>query len=252
MTSFVVDKLSVRIDADRGAMGLAAAQEGIKLLKALLKEKDEVNVVFAAAPSQAEMMQALVAAQDVDWGRVNALHMDNYIGLPAEDPRQFSTFLKDRLFGLIDFKNVYYMGIKAEDAARYDEIFAAHPVDLCFMGIGENAHIAFNDPDNAYFDDPHMVKQVELDLACRTQQVNEGNFPRIQDVPTHAITLTIPALMTATHLICTVPGANKADAAKCMLEGPIEEKCPASILRRHASAKLFLDKDAASKLSKTA
>ncbi len=250
MNNFTVDKLKVFTSPDRAAMGLAAAQEGIRLLKQLLEQKEEVNVVFAAAPSQAEMMEALVEDKTVDWARVNAFHMDNYIDLPQEDPRQFSTYLKDRLFGLLPFKNIYYMGVEAQDADKYARLLEGHPVDLCFMGIGENAHIAFNDPGNAFFDDPLMVKEVALDLACRTQQVNEGNFPKLDEVPTHAITLTIPALMSARHIICTVPGANKAEAARCMLEEPIHQDCPASVLRRHPSARLYLDRDAASRLTR--
>ncbi len=250
MTTFSVDALQVQVAPDRAAMGQAAAKEGIRLLKELLAQKDTVNVVFAAAPSQAEMMQALVEAQDVDWGRVNAFHMDNYIGLPQEDPRQFSRFLQDRLFGKLPLGQVHFMGIQANDAQAYARLLADRDVDLCFMGIGENAHIAFNDPGNAFFDDPDMVKEVELDHACRMQQVNEGNFPTLEEVPTHAITLTIPALMKARHIICTVPGENKAAAARCMLEEPIEEGCPASVLRRHPSAKLYLDTAAASKLAR--
>lgn len=243
------DKLSISISENRRDMGITAAEKGIYFLKELLQYKEEVNVIFAAAPSQAEMMERLVAEKSVDWKRVNAFHMDNYIGLPDDAPQQFSKFLKDRLFSKLLFKNVYYMGNIGEDAKRYDILISENQPDICFMGIGENGHIAFNDPINADFNDKKAVKVVELDDMCRQQQVNEKLFNNIGEVPTHAITLTIPTLIKSKHILCTVPGINKAEAAKNMLEGAIDESCPASILRTHSSAYLFLDKDAASKLS---
>lgn len=248
MKTFQVEQLAVEVHENRRAMGEAAAQAGIRLLKEALAGQDEVNVVFAAAPSQAEMLETLLATDQVDWARVNAFHMDNYVGLDDSAPQQFSRFLRDRLFGKLPFKAVNYLGNQVGQEKDYAALLAQHPADICFMGIGENAHIAFNDPGNALFDDPQTVKLVELDYACRMQQVNEGNFPALNDVPTHALTLTIPALMASRHVICTVPGPNKAQAAKCMLEGPVDQECPASILRRHPSATLYLDREAASLL----
>lgn len=249
MSTFTKDKLKVSVYDNRRDMGIAAAEKGICFLKELLKSKEEVNVIFAAAPSQAEMMERLVSEKSVDWSRVNAFHMDNYIGLPDDAPQQFSKFLKDRLFSKLPFKNIYYMGNVGEDAKRYDILISENPPDICFMGIGENGHIAFNDPINAEFNDEKAVKVVELDDMCRQQQVNEKLFNTIDEVPTHAITLTIPTLIKSKYILCTVPGLNKAEATKNMLEGDIDESCPASILRTHSSAYLFLDKDAASKLS---
>ncbi|NLZ88314.1 MAG: glucosamine-6-phosphate deaminase [Clostridiales bacterium] len=248
MKKFQVDQLIVEVYETRRQMGEAAAQAGIRLLQDVLKQKDEANVVFAAAPSQSEMLETLLATTEVDWSRVNAFHMDNYVGLDDSAPQQFSRFLRDRLFGKLPFKAVHYMGNQVGQEKEYAALLEQYPTDICFMGIGENAHIAFNDPGNAQFDDPDTVKLVELDHACRMQQVNEGNFSSLDDVPTHALTLTIPALMASSHVICTVPGINKAPATKCMLEGPIDEDCPASILRQHQAATLYLDQAAASQL----
>jgi glucosamine-6-phosphate deaminase len=250
MKSLQKDKLHVCICKDRKEMGAMAAKKGLEFLRKLLDSQEEVNVIFAAAPSQMEMFNKLVQEENLEWNRVNAFHMDNYIGLSDDAPQQFSRFLKDHLFSKLNLKNIYYLGNSKEDAEKYSALLATHKPDICFMGIGENGHIAFNDPINAYFDDKKTVKVVELDNMCRQQQVNEKLFDTFDDVPTHAITLTIPTLMKSRHIICTVPGKNKAKAAKNMLEGPISEDCPASILRKHNSAYLFLDEDAAGILKK--
>lgn len=245
MKAMKFDSLSVEIHQSRREMGLAAAAEGLKKMREALDERPEVNLIFAAAPSQTEVLESLRSAKGVDWTRVNAFHMDNYVGLDESAPQQFSTFLRDRLFSLLPFKSVHCMGTKPGQEKEYAALLDQRPIDVCFMGIGENGHIAFNDPVNALFDDPETVKQVALDLQCRTQQVNEGNFSTLSQVPTHALTLTIPTLMRSRHLICTVPGPNKAKAVLAMLEGPVTADCPASILRRHPSAVMFIDLEAA-------
>ncbi len=249
MRTFAVDLLQVEVHPDRPAMGLAAASEGLRLLRRALAKGPLAHVVFAAAPSQQEMLHALCEAKDVDWGRVHAYHMDNYIGLDDTARQQFSAFLKARIFGRLPFGAVHYMGNRPEQARDYADLLAKIQVDLCFMGVGENGHIAFNDPGNAFFDDPESVKTVTLDHACRMQQVNEGNFAALEHVPTQALTLTIPALMASRHIICTVPGINKAPAVRRMLQGPVDEGVPASILRRHPAARLYLDQPAASLLA---
>ena len=249
MLTHKVDNLEVFILPNREIMGKAAAQAGAKHLRGLLKTQDEVNVVFAAAPSQEEMMAALINEEDIDWGRVNALHMDNYIALPDSAPQQFSNFLRIRLFRKLPFRSIHTMGNQGDSAEQYAAILKQFPPDVCFMGIGENGNIAFNDPINAHFDDPLPVKRVELDYACRMQQVNEGNFASLEQVPTHAVTLTIPTLMGCKAIVCTVPGRNKARAIVKVVEEDITEECPASILRRHPEASLYLDKEAASLLT---
>lgn len=248
MRTFSQDLLQVSVLDNRKEMGTAAAQAGLMHLKMLLEKQQWVNIIFAAAPSQDELYAGLLKDPQISWNRVNAFHMDNYIGLDDDALQQFTTFLRERFFSKLPFASVFYMGNKAEDAAEYEELLNIHTPDMCFMGVGENGHIAFNDPDNALFDDPQPIKLVELDLPCRMQQVNEGNFKTLDEVPTHALTLTIPTLMGCKHLICTVPGRNKAQAVKNMLEGDMSEACPATILRRHPSAQLFLDDQAAALL----
>ena len=244
--SFKVDKLSVKIFDSRKAMGAAAAVEAASCLRAILTKKEEVNVVFAAAPSQNEFLAALSEAEGIDWGRVSALHMDEYVGLPEDAPQGFGNFLRRAIFDKVPFKEVFYIGSqlpKEEAIARYDKILSERHIDIVFMGIGENGHIAFNDPHVADFNDPLRIKEVDLDLKCRTQQVHDGCFKALEDVPEYALTLTCPVLFRADHLFCVVPAATKADAACAMLRGPVTEACPASILRRHEDATLYLDSD---------
>jgi len=252
MKAFDVKKLHVQVHATRTEMGAAAAAEGVACLKALLAEKETINVMFAAAPSQNEVLAGLVAS-DVDWSRVNAYHMDDYVGLPENDPRRFPNFLKEHIFDLLPFKSVHCMAsTKTEEdgknaAAAYDALLRANPLDVCFMGIGENGHIAFNDPQVADFNDPKWTKVVELDDVCRMQQVHDGCFASLDEVPKQAMTVTIPALLSAKEIFCTVPNAEKAAAVNKVLEGEITIECPATALLEHDSARLFVDAAAAGK-----
>ena len=243
------DKLAVEIYETRAAMGAGAAEQAAKKLKELLAEKAELNCMFAAAPSQNEFLAALIADKGIDWTRINAFHMDEYIGLDPAAPQGFGNFLRDRIFGKVPFKSVTYLNGNAADpeaeAARYGALLAAHPLDVCFMGIGENGHIAFNDPPVANFQDKVLVKVVELDHTCRQQQVNDGCFASIDLVPTHALSVTCPGLMSAETVFCVVPAPTKAEAVKRTLTWEISEKCPATILRTHDNAKLYLDPDSA-------
>ena len=249
LKSMKVDKLAVEIYESRAAMGAAAAKDAAVKLKSLLAVKEELNVMFAAAPSQNEFIASLVADRDIDWTRVNAFHMDEYIGLDPAAPQGFGNFLRDRIFGLVPFKSVNYLNGNAADpeaeAVRYGDILKAHPLDIVFMGIGENGHIAFNDPPVANFKDTSYVKIVELDERCRRQQVNDGCFKAIDEVPTHALSVTCPGLMSAKTVFCVVPASTKAEAVERALTWEISEKCPATILRTHDDAKLYLDPDSA-------
>lgn len=247
MKEYSVDRLRVQQYQTRGEMGAAAAGEAAAVLRTLIAQKGRVNVMFAAAYSQMELLNGL-AASDVDWTCVHAFHMDNYIGLPEDAPQQFSTFLTTHLFGKLPFGQVSLMGCAQTDAERYAALLRAHPLDVCFMGVGENGHIAFNDPAMADFHDPLPVKKVELDEVCRTQQVHDGCFETLSQVPKYALTATIPTLMSAWAVFCVVPAPAKAEAVRRMLREPIAEACPASILRRHPNATLYLDADAAAKL----
>lgn len=241
-----VDHLQVKVYANRNLLGTAAGMEVAEKMKELLAQKERIRMIFAAAPSQNEFLAELSQAEGIDWSRVTAFHMDEYIGLSEEAPERFSKFLWDRLFGIVHPGEIHLINSSkpiAEECARYADLIKAAPIDIVCLGIGENGHIAFNDPPVADFQDKDIMKPVELDEACRQQQVNDGCFPDIDAVPTHALTLTIPALMSGNHLFCIVPGASKRSAVERTLFGPISTDCPASILRRHPRAVLYVDTD---------
>lgn len=252
MKTLKKDLLTVNIYSTRDEMGKAAASDVKACILSLLEKKETINMIFAAAPSQNEVLAALANDSEIPWNRVNAFHMDEYIGLPADAPQGFGNFLKDHIFGIADFKSVNYINISAPDAEeecrRYSELLAKYPTDIVVMGIGENGHIAFNDPPVADFNDPKAVKPVQLDEICRNQQVNDGCFAHIDQVPKTAITLTVPTLTSGDHLFCIVPAATKAKAVKATVCGEIGEHCPATALRRHKSAVLYLDGDSSSLL----
>jgi len=249
LATWKVDELGVRVYPNREAMGTAAAEELARFLATLPDTQSSVNLVFAAAPSQDEFLAALASRNDIDWGRVQAFHLDEYVGLPREAPQKFMNYLKDHIFDKVFPRKVYYIdtGEASPEAIcrRYAELLQANPVDVACLGIGENGHIAFNDPSVADFEDPELVKIVNLDETSRRQQVHDGCFETLEEVPTHAITMTIPAIMSAKRIICVVPGPTKREAVRRTLLGPITTACPASILRRHPNATLFLDLEAA-------
>lgn len=240
LQEFKADQLTVKIFADRKALGEAAAVMAAATLRYLLAHKDEVNVIFAAAPSQQEFLAALKVAPGIAWNRVNAFHMDEYIGLPADAPQGFGNFLRKAIFDAVDFKSVNYINGPLNETG-YAQLLQVSPPDIVCMGIGENGHLAFNDPPVADFNDQLLVKVVELDLACRQQQVNDGCFAQLENVPTHAITLTIPAMMQAPYIYCMVPGPTKAVAVRNTIEQPLQHAFPSTILRTHPGAILFLD-----------
>ncbi len=252
VNTFMNEKLTVKIFPTREAMGTDAAKDVATTINELLQNRDEINMIFAAAPSQQEFMHQLTSDESIDWGRINAFHMDEYIGLGKDASQAFGNFLKERLFSKAPFKSVHYINGQAEDAQkeceRYAELLTKYPVDIVCLGIGENGHIAFNDPHVADFNDPEIVKVVDLDVACRTQQVNEGCFLKLNLVPTQAITVTIPALLKAEYMYCMVPAENKAQAVYRTLNGKIDEECPATILRTKEKAVLYLDSASASLL----
>ena len=252
MKNLKSDKLKINVYGSRREMGEAAARDISLAIKEALKAKPEINMIFAAAPSQNEVLDALVADKSIEWGRVNAFHMDEYIGLSKDAPQGFGNFLKSHLFGRVSFKSVSYIDPTAADAdkecERYAALLESNPTDIVVMGIGENGHIAFNDPPVADFNDPKAVKAVKLDEVCRNQQVNDGCFASIELVPTHAITLTVPTLIKAPKLFCIVPAITKADAVRATVKGEIGEACPATALRLHSDATLYLDPDSSAKI----
>jgi len=228
-------------------MGLAAAEAVAAKIAELLAVKPWVNMVFAAAPSQEEFLAAF-RQMPVEWGRIHAFHMDEYLGLGIDRHQSFGVFLDKRLFRQVPFRDVFYMeGMTAEE---YSVLLSVYVTDIVCMGIGENTHLAFNDPHSAKFDDPELVKVVELDTACRQQQVNDGCFAYIERVPTHAMTMTIPALMAAPTAFVIVPGPRKAEAVRHTLYDAISERYPSTILRQHPDVRLFLDRDSAIYLEK--
>lgn len=241
-----VDALKVSVYKDRLALGEAAGKEVAAKIKELLSGRRDIRMIFAAAPSQNELLEHLAQDRDIDWSRVTAFHMDEYIGLPNDAPQKFSRFLCERLFDRVKPGAVHLIDCSNTidgECSRYGSLLNEAPIDIVCLGIGENGHIAFNDPPVADFDDPVAIKAVELDDACRRQQVNDGCFPSVEAVPTHALTLTIPALMSGAHLYCVVPGPTKRKAVERTLNGPVSTECPSTILRNHPDCSLFVDVD---------
>ncbi|CAN5501162.1 glucosamine-6-phosphate deaminase [soil metagenome] len=251
MIDFEAGQLKVRIYEDRKKMGEEAAKMAAIRINKLLKKKETVNIVFAAAASQNEFLESLIN-EEVDWNRVNAFHMDEYIGLGKHAPQRFGLWLKARIFDKLPFKEVFYINGEVDDieeeCKRYTALLKEYPLDINFMGIGENAHLAFNDPHVADFNDSRLVKVVDLDEACKQQQVNEECFDDISEIPSYALTLTIPALLNADYVFCMVPGKLKAQAVYHTILSGITEQYPSTILRKHPDAYLFLEKESAALL----
>lgn len=239
--------MQIQVYPNRKEMGNAAGSWVEQKIIALAKQKDEIRIVFAAAPSQNEFLSYLRNSSIIPWDKVVAFHMDEYLGLEPYNPALFSNFLKVALFDHIPLKGCQLMNgnnANGEECKRYTRLISEKRIDIVCMGIGENGHIAFNDPPVADFNDNQLVKVVELEQICRQQQVNDGCFENLAAVPTRAITLTVPALLNADFICCVVPGAQKKAAVHQSLYGPVEESCPASILRGHWNCHLFTDQDA--------
>jgi glucosamine-6-phosphate deaminase len=246
-----IGQLQIEVHADRGSLGNAAARSAAEMIRSSASD-DGVGIVFAAAPSQDETLAALVSQRDMDWSRVVAFHMDEYLGLDSNHPASFRRYLRERIVDRVSVPSErvrWIPGERTESALEvcleYARSLEAPRPRLVFAGIGENGHLAFNDPPVADFRDPLPIKVVRLDLDCRRQQVADGGFPSIDLVPTHAYTLTIPTLMAAERMVISVPGPRKAAAVLRSLFGPIDESCPASILRAHPNATLYLDCESA-------
>ena len=252
LQDFMTDKLRTKVFENRTAMGKDAARDVAAEMRRLLAEKPQINMIFAAAPSQSDFLAALVDEKEIDWKRVNVFHMDEYIGIGNEHPQSFAKFVKTHVADKFQVGAFYPLNGAcenvAEECARYEKLLRDFPVDIVCMGIGENGHIAFNDPGVADFTDPVFVKTAKLDEVCRNQQVNDGCFPTIDDVPKYAMTLTVPALMSAAKHFCMVPAPTKAKAVKATLQGEITDLCPATVLRMQKDAILYLDRDSAALL----
>jgi glucosamine-6-phosphate deaminase len=246
--------LNVYVYESRRKMGEAAARAVASELRRLIAERGRAVGVFASAPSQNEFLAALADAPGIDWPRVTGFHLDEYLGMDERAPQSFRRFLIDRLLTKVPMGEFHGLRGEADDAeaeaARYAGLLAENPPDFAVLGIGENGHLAFIDPPFCDFDDPASVKAVELDEVCRRQQVNDGAFPTLAEVPRRALSLTVPAVMSVPKLFAIVPGPAKRRAIKAAVEGPIETACPASVLRRHADAHLFVDRDSAALLER--
>jgi glucosamine-6-phosphate deaminase len=243
-------EITAKVYKTKEEMGFAAAIEAAKACNEVIKQKGKVVLCFSAAASQLDFIEGLHHV-DIDWSKVIAFHLDEYLGLPADHPANFKSWLKDKVE--IPFRpgKMHYINGSApdidEECERYKSLIKENPIDIGFVGIGENGHIAFNDPHVADFNDPKLIKVVELDEVCRNQQLNE-NFKSMDEVPVSAISLTIPTIMAFKKIISIVPEKRKAKAVKAALQGPISPTCPASILRTHHDATLFCDVDAISEL----
>lgn len=253
LRAFHVDRLQVEIHASKSDLGQAAAERAAWLIRGAIEERGRARIIIGTGPSQNEVIASLVRAQGVDWSRVEAFHMDEYAGMPRSHPASFRRWLKEHFVDIVHPGSAHWLNGDAGDLGleqqRYATEITSAPIDVCFLGFGENGHIAFNDPHVADFSDPVLVKVVEMDERCRRQQVGEGHFPDLESVPRQALTLTCPALLMARHVICSVPDRRKAEAVRNALEGPIAPVCPASAVRNHPDARLYLEPEAASLLS---
>lgn len=245
--------LKANVYDSNDSVGLAAAQDAREIIRRTLDERGEANLILATGNSQLTFLRHLRGFTDIDWSKIRIFHMDEYLGIDPAHPASFPLYLHKHLIDHINpmaFYPVPGQPNDAEQACReYESLLRQYPADMVALGLGENGHLAFNDPPYAKFDDPVWVKVIELAEASRKQQVGEGHFATIDDVPTHAITLTIPALLSAKTMLCIVPEARKAEAVRACMLDPISEDAPGSILRNAPHARLYLDQDSAAKLS---
>jgi glucosamine-6-phosphate deaminase len=251
--NFQADSLKVEVDENAELLGKAASKFVEETINRAIHSKGNARIILATGASQFVFYGALKLVKSIEWKKVAVFHLDEYAGMSDKHPASFRKYLKERILNEVKPGKTHFLNGSTVDpeteSERYEKLLKEEDIDLACIGIGENGHIAFNDPHVADFNDPRLVKLVELDESCRKQQLGEGWFPTFNDVPTHALTLTVPAIMRAKIISCVVPDQRKAVAVRNTLSGPVEEKCPASVLRTHPAARLFLDRDSASLLS---
>lgn len=249
---FSVESLSVRVYENASELSRDVAKRVHDNLEATLNRQGEARAILATGNSQLQFLEELDRMNGIDWSQITLFHMDEYLGLSADHPACFRRYMHDRVEQKLKPGRFHYLGGDAlepiQECDRYSSLLREKPIDLCCLGVGDNGHLAFNDPPVANFKDPHFVKIVKLDEICKTQQVNQGHFPTIDAVPPYALTLTIPALCFARTMICLCPGKHKAKPVKEALHGPVSSTCPASVLRTQPRAELYLDLDSASLL----
>jgi glucosamine-6-phosphate deaminase len=252
--NFRAGELNVYVYDSRREMGQAAASVIAAEIRGAIEDRGQAAIILASAPSQNEFLAALAEAPEVDWSRVTLFHLDEYLGMDERAPQSFRRFLMDRLVNKVPLAQFHGLRGDAPDGAaeakRYAELLEQNPPDFAVLGIGENGHVAFIDPPFCDFNDPEPVKVVQLDEICRNQQVNDGAFASLDEVPKDALSLTIPTVMARPKLFAIAPGPAKRHAIKNTVEGPISTSCPASILRTHPNAHLFIDVVAAEYLGK--
>jgi len=246
------DQLPVAIYKSNEELGQATALDAREIISKTTTEKGEANIILATGNSQLTFLHALRDLEGIDWPKVNVFHMDEYLGIDPDHRASFPLFLRQHLLEAVNARSFHPVPSQPKDVERacreYQALLKEYPADLVALGFGENGHLAFNDPPYALFDDPVWVKVVKLAEASRRQQAGEGHFDSLAEVPTQAITLTIPALLAAKAVLCIVPEARKAEAVRACLKDPISEDRPGSILRQVDHARLYLDRDSASKL----
>ncbi len=247
----VVERLTVLVFRDRRELGREAARAAAERLRRILAAQRTARAVFASAASQVEFLDELSKAPGIEWRRVVAFHLDEYVGLPVGHPRSFGQFLRERLFDRVKVGRAQLLDGRAdpeEECARYAALLEEGPLDVACIGIGENGHLAFNDPHVADFRDPVRVKVVEPDEVSRGQQVREKSMPALDEMPRRAYTMTMPAILAARSVYCMVPGRSKAEAVRRTLSDPVSTACPATALRGHPDAALYLDEESAERI----
>jgi glucosamine-6-phosphate deaminase len=246
--------MNVVICSDKQDLGRQAAAEGISAIRKAIAKRGQANVIVATGASQFEMLGELVQAKDLDWSKVVFFHLDEYVGMKMDHPASFRKYLKERLVDRLPKapKAFHYLSAETDPAAecrRLGDVIRQHPIDVAFIGIGENGHLAFNDPPaDLQTEEPYIV--VELDEACRRQQLGEGWFPTLDSVPTKAVSMSVRQILKSAKIVCSVPDQRKAEAVRNALEGPVKPEVPASILQQHPACTIYLDPPAASLLSR--
>jgi glucosamine-6-phosphate deaminase len=251
--SFHIDALTVKIYENPSLLAADAASIAHNYLVSLLAAKDSATILLATGDSQIQFLQQLIDLGGIDWSRIIFFHLDEYLGISGDHPASFCDYLREKVEKLVKSRQFNYLNgdslLPLAECRRYGKLLQQNAIDLCFLGIGENGHLAFNDPDVADFDDPDAVKLVKLDDRNRQQQYKQGHFPTLAAVPQYAFTVTLPTICQAKKIICLASTLRKATIIEEMLTGAIATHCPASILRKQAQATLFLDRDAASLLT---
>jgi glucosamine-6-phosphate deaminase len=250
--TFQADSLPVRVHETQDEMARDAAHLAHEYLTQVLESQATAACILATGNSQIRFLDHLIGLGAIDWSRITLFHMDEYLGIDPTHKASFRRYMRERVESRVKPLQFHYIEgdtpLPLEECKRYAQLLGAQPIDLCCLGVGENGHLAFNDPSVADFKDPYRVKIVKLDVACRQQQVGEGHFVNLEAVPQYAITLTIPMLCSAHKILCVAPEKRKAQAVKDMLTGPINTACPASVLRQQSNATLFLDTESAALL----